>query len=254
MAYDHNFGDRKENKVALITGASRGIGAAIARRFAQDGYHLVLCCAHSAEKMEQLADVLRREWSVEILTRVGDVGSFVFVSKLCADALEWFGKVDVLINNAGIAHIGLLQDMDEQDWNRMLSVDLSAAFAACKALIPSMVARQSGRIINISSVWGEAGASCEAAYSAAKGGLNAFTKALGKELAPSHIPVNAIACGLIDTEMNAQLSQEELDALLEAIPAGRMGQPEEVAELAAMLAAAPEYLTGQVITLDGGWM
>ncbi len=241
-------------KIAFITGASRGIGAAIARRFAQGGYHLVLCCSHSAAELEALAQGIRTEYSVDVFTRIGDVCSHEFVVQLCADALEHFGHVDVLVNNAGIAHIGLMQDMEYREWERMLGVDLSAAFSTCKCLVPSMVARQSGRIINISSVWGEAGASCEAAYSAAKGGLNAFTKALGKELAPSHIPVNAVACGLIDTEMNAQLSEEDVDALLEAIPAGRMGRPEEVAQLVWMLAGAPEYLTGQVITLDGGWM
>ncbi|MCC8167871.1 MAG: SDR family NAD(P)-dependent oxidoreductase, partial [Clostridiales bacterium] len=141
-------------KVALITGASRGIGAAIARKFAEDGYQLALCCSRSADALDALADELRAEYSAEVMTRIGDVGSYEFVLGLCEDVLECFGHVDVLINNAGVAHIGLLQDMSIGEWNRMLSVDLSAAFAACKALIPSMVARQSGRIINISSVWG----------------------------------------------------------------------------------------------------
>ena len=173
---------------------------------------------------------------------------------MCTDALTHFGHIDVLVNNAGIAHIGLLTDMQPEEWERLLSVNLTSVYLTCRHLVPSMVARGSGHILNISSVWGNTGASCEAAYSACKGGMNALTKALGKELAPSHIPVNAIACGLIDTAMNASLSKDELDALIQSIPAGRMGQPQEVARLALMLAQAPEYLTGQVITLDGGWI
>lgn len=242
------------SKTALITGASRGIGAAIAEEFARDGYHLALCCAHTSSQLLQLADRLSAAYPTEVLTYVGDVGDAAFVDEMCADALKHFGHIDILINNAGIAHIGLLSDMQAEDWNRLLSVDLTAAFLTCRSLIPSMVSRGSGRILNISSVWGNTGASCEAAYSACKGGLNALTKALGKELAPSCIPVNAIACGLIDTSMNASLTRQELDELIRSIPAGRMGRPEEAARLALMLADAPEYLTGQVITLDGGWI
>jgi 3-oxoacyl-[acyl-carrier protein] reductase len=167
--------------------------------------------------------------------------------------LAAFGQIDVLINNAGISYIGLLTDMTIDDWNRIVATNLSSVFSTCRCTVPSMVSAKSGCIINISSVWGNIGASCEVAYSACKGGINSFTKALGKELAPSNIRVNAIACGVIDTEMNHCFSREERDALVEEIPAGRMGTPEEVAALALTLTDSPAYLTGQVLTLDGGW-
>ena len=165
-----------------------------------------------------------------------------------------FGHVDVLINNAGIAHIGLLSDMSIEDWNHIVSNNLTSVFSYCKCVIPKMVSRQTGKIINISSVWGNVGASCEVAYSACKGGINSLTKALGKELAPSNIQVNAIACGIIDTQMNACFSDSERQELADEIPAGRFGQPEEVAHLALQLATANDYLTSQIITLDGGWI
>ena len=169
-------------------------------------------------------------------------------------ASDTFGGIDVLINNAGIASIGLLTDMDIEDWNRILSTNLTSVFSTCRCAVPCMVHNKQGKIINISSVWGIVGASCEVAYSACKGGVNAFTRALAKELAPSNIQVNAIACGVIDTDMNACFSPEERRELEDEIPAGRYGTPEDVAELAFSLAAGHSYLTGQVITLDGGWI
>lgn len=164
------------------------------------------------------------------------------------------GGVDVLINNAGISHIGLLSEMSYEEWERILHTNLTSVFSCCKLAIPHMVSQKSGRIINISSDWGICGASCEVAYSATKGGINAFTKALAKELAPSNIQVNAIACGVIDTQMNACFSEEERAELADEIPAGRFGTPEETAHLAVQLATGNEYLTGQIITLDGGWL
>ena len=182
----------------------------------------------------------------------GDVGSpddvrtmFDKISTLC-------GGLEVLVNNAGRAYFGLLSDMTDEDWRAVIDTDLSSAFYCCRAAIPYMVSRKSGKIINISSMWGTAGASCEAAYSAAKSGLHGLTRALAKELAPSNIQVNALACGVIDTEMNARLSTEERAALEEEIPAGRYGTPEEAARAVLMLAEAPAYLTGQIIGLDGG--
>ena len=205
----------QKGKTALITGASRGIGRAAAALFAENGFDLILTCRHSVGELEELADVL--------------------------------------VNNAGMAHFGLLSDMTAAQWHEILAVNLDSCFYTCRAAIPLMLRRHQGRIINISSVWGTQGASMEVAYSASKGGMNAFTKALAKELAPSNIQVNAIACGIIDTAMNSTLSPEDLDALREEIPADRLGRPEEVAQLALSLAAAPAYLTGQVITIDGGW-
>ena len=165
-----------------------------------------------------------------------------------------FGPLDILINNAGISQIGLLQDMEFEEWDQLIASNLSSVFHCCKLAIPGMVRKQCGKIINISSVWGVCGASCEAAYSASKGGVNALTRALAKELAPSNIQVNAVACGAIDTDMNRFLSPGEREALLMEIPAGRMGRPEEAAELVFRLTEAPSYLTGQVIRLDGGWI
>ena len=241
------------SKTVLITGASRGIGAAIAEAFAREGYQLSLCCKESKDQLMELANRLYADYQAQVLTHVGDVGDVDFVKQMIRDTKDQYGSIDVVINNAGIAHIGLLSDMTDEEWNRMLATDLSSVFYICRAVIPSMVKVQSGRIINISSVWGNVGASCEVAYSACKGAINAMTKALGKELAPSHIQVNAIACGAIDTDMNACFSREDLDALCEEIPAGRMGRPEEVAALALQIASGSEYLNGQVITLDGGW-
>ena len=162
------------------------------------------------------------------------------------------GGLDVLVNNAGCAYFGLLSDMSDEDWLTLIDTDLSSAFYCCRAAIPFMVSRKQGKIVNISSMWGTAGASCEVAYSAAKSGLHGLTKALAKELAPSNIQVNALACGVIDTEMNGRLDAEERAALEEEIPAGRYGTPAEAAEAVLMLAEAPAYLTGQIIGLDGG--
>lgn len=167
---------------------------------------------------------------------------------------EQFGHIDVLVNNAGISYVGLLTDMSEEDWNRVISSNLTSVFNCCSLAIPEMVRKKSGKIINISSVWGNVGASCEVAYSASKGGMNAFTKALAKELAPSNIQVNAIACGAIDTEMNSLLTDEELSELKNEIPAGRLGRAEEVADLVYQLSRDNTYLTGQIIGLDGGWI
>ncbi len=239
---------------ALITGASRGIGKAAAKRFAEAGYNLSLCCSNSEKELKELENCLRKNYGVCVLAFIGDVSDFSFVSEMTKETKQKLGEIDVLINNAGVSYIGLIHEMAVEEWNRILSVNLSAAFFTVKCVVPDMISRKQGKIINISSVWGNAGASCEAAYSASKGGLNAFTKALGKELAPSNIQVNAIACGVIDTEMNGCFSEEERQELENDIPAGRFGKAEEVAELAFYIATCSEYLNGQILTLDGGWI
>lgn len=241
-------------KTVLITGASRGIGAAMARRFAAGGYDLALCCRNSAEELTAMARSLTETYAVQTLVFVGDVGDYSFVTDMVRQTLETFGQIDVLVNNAGISYIGLLTDMQIDDWNRIVSTNLTSVFSTCRQVVPSMVHRKSGHILNISSVWGNVGASCEVAYSACKGGINAFTRALGKELAPSNIQVNAIACGVIDTDMNRCFSEAERAGLIDEIPAGRMGTPEEVAEFAYTLVTGTSYLNGQVLTLDGGWI
>ncbi|MCI8510786.1 MAG: SDR family NAD(P)-dependent oxidoreductase [Lachnospiraceae bacterium] len=240
-------------KTVLITGSSRGIGRAIALKYATLGYQIALNCSRDTDRMEEAKKEVRC-LGAPCLAIQADVGKKEDCIRLFDTVLHAFGPVDILVNNAGISRIGLLQDMEYEEWDRLLSVNLSSVFYCCKLAIPGMVRKQSGSILNISSVWGICGASCEAAYSASKGGVNALTRALAKELAPSHIQVNAIACGAIDTEMNRGLSAEEHALLLEGIPAGRMGTAEEAADLAIRLTGASSYLTGQIITLDGGWI
>lgn len=243
-----------KRKTALITGASRGIGRAAARAFAAQGYDLALNCLHLANELRAFAKELREVYGVRTLCCCGDVGSDAFVSGMFAQIEDFCGGIDLLVNNAGVSYIGLLSDMPFSEWERVLHTNLTSAFLCCKYAIPHMVSQKSGKIINVSSEWGVCGASCEAAYSAAKGGVNALTMALAKELAPSNIQVNAAAFGVIDTQMNAGLTKEERAQLAEEIPAGYFAKPEEAAEFLLHLAHAPAYLTGQVIRFDGGWM
>lgn len=240
-------------KSVLITGASRGIGRACAIRFAKAGFHVFINCKTSIEQLEQLKNELDSiHTSCTIVP--GDAGCSNDVRKIFQTIQTYTGGLDVLVNNAGISYIGLLTDMTDQDWDSILSANLSSAFYCCRAAIPYMVSQKQGKIINISSMWGRTGASCEAAYSATKAGLNGLTMALAKELAPSNIQVNAIACGVIDTAMNAQFSPEERSELMDEIPAGRFGTPEEVAELVLNFAEGHSYMTGQIIGLDGGFI
>ncbi len=241
------------SKVILITGASRGIGASIAERFAQEGYTLVINCSKSKDDLFALKEKIEQTYHVPVLASVGNIGDYQYVTSLFEQIANTYGGVNILINNAGISYIGLLTDTSLDDWNRVINTNLSSVFYTSKLAIPYMLSKQGGKIINISSVWGSVGASCEVAYSASKGGVNTFTKALAKELAPSNIQVNAIACGCIDTAMNACFSDDERTSLEEEIPAGRFGTPAEVAELVFSIASNHNYLTGQIITFDGGW-
>lgn len=184
----------------------------------------------------------------------GDMGDFSFCQEVFAKAHRHGLYPDLVINNAGISYIGLLQDMTPEEWDRIVRTNLTSVFNCSKLAIPHMLEQKSGKILNISSVWGNVGASCEVAYSATKGGINSFTRALAKELAPSNVQVNAVACGAIDTDMNHFLEKEELEALKEEIPAGRLAKPEEVAQLLLQLARSDSYLTGQIIGFDGGWI
>ena len=219
---------------ALVTGASRGIGAAIAEALAGEGYALYLTCRRSADRLGALADRLTAQYGVS-----------------CKPVM--IPSLNVLVNNAGVSYIGLLHEMSADDWRQVMASNLDSLFYTCRRAVPLMLQNHSGRIVNISSVWGSVGASMETAYSASKGGVNSFTKALAKELAPSGIQVNAVACGVIDTDMNRCLTAEEMDALRSEIPADRIGQPEEAAQMVLSVLHAPAYMTGQVITLDGGW-
>lgn len=239
-----------QNKQALVTGASRGIGAAIAEAYAKEGCNLVLTCSNSFDTLKELADRLQQEYAIRCIPVQADMSSESDVHRV----FEQFTRLDILVNNAGIAHMGLLQDMTGEEWRRVLGVNLDSCFYTAKLAIPMMLHNHAGKIISISSVWGSAGASVEVAYSASKGGINAFTRALAKELAPSGISVNAIACGVIDTRMNACFDETERAELEDEIPMGRYGSPEEVAALAWQLASGPAYLTGQIVTIDGGWV
>lgn len=241
-------------KTALITGASRGIGRAVALALAANGYHLILNCKKSEELLEALKSFIESHYPVTCMTYVGDVGDYYEVCQMFEAIQERHVSVDIVVNNAGISHVGLLTDLTPEEWDRIVQTNLSSVFYTSKCAIPKMLEKKSGKIINISSVWGVAGASCEVAYSATKGGINALTRALAKELGPSNIQVNAIACGAIDTDMNRFLSEEEFAVLIDEIPAGRLGRPEEVANLVLNLCTGNEYLTGQVIQLDGGWI
>ena len=236
-------------KYALITGASRGIGRAAAEIFAENGYHLFLTCHNSMDELEHLAESLQSAHEINCLAVRADMGIETDVARL----FTHIQHLDVLVNNAGMAYFGLLSEMTASQWHRIMAVNLDSCFYTCRAAIPLMLKNHRGSIVNVSSVWGAQGASMEAAYSASKGGMNAFTKALAKELAPSGIQVNAIACGMIDTAMNACFTPEEIQSICEEIPAGRMASPEETAEFIALLLKAPNYLTGQVIGFDGGW-
>lgn len=239
-----------KRKKALVTGASRGIGAAIATALAQEGYDLYLTCHHNMELLEELACHLENTCQVSCKCYAFPV----YVEKAMQDMFREIPYLDVLVNNAGISYIGLLTDMTYEEWQQVLRTNLDSCFLTCRNALPGMIHRKKGKIINISSVWGNVGASMEVAYSASKGGVNSFTKALAKELGPSNIQVNAIACGVIDTDMNKCFSEEERQELIAEIPADRMGRAQEVAQLVVQLCTGNEYLTGQIITLDGGWI
>ena len=240
-------------KTVLITGSSRGIGRETALYFASQGWNVIIHGFRHPEKLDSLKTEILSH-SVSCLSFCGDISNPLFVDKMITESLKVFPKIDCLVNNAGISQVGLFTDATIDDWNLMINTNLTSVFTTCKNIIPHMLHYHKGKIINISSMWGTSGASCEVAYSASKGAVNSFTKALAKELAPSHIQVNAIACGAIDTSMNGHLSKEELDELACEIPAGTLGKPEGVARLVKLMLESDDYLTGQVIQYDGGWI
>ena len=231
----------------LITGGSRGIGRACVERFAAAGDRVAFLYRSREEDAAAVAD------ATGALAVRADVSDPICVREAFAQVQAVLGDPAVLVNCAGVAHIGLLQDMTDSEWRYLTDTDLSGAFYLCRAVIPGMVRRQSGRIIQIGSMWGKVGASCEVHYSASKAAVIGFTQALAKELAPSGITVNCVAPGAIDTEMNAHLTAEERRMLEEEIPLGRMGSPEEVAAAIAFLAGEDaRYFTGQVLSPNGG--
>lgn len=241
-----------DNKTVLVTGSSRGIGKAIAIKYAKEGYNVAINCSSSFNELIDTADLIK-SYGVSCLPIMADVSDSNSVKEMFEEIKVIFGNVNIVINNAGISSIKLFTDITEDEWDNMINTNLKSLFNVCHQAVPNMIKNQYGSIVNITSMWGITGASCEVAYSASKGGVNAFTKALAKELAPSHIRVNAIACGLIETTMNSCLTKEDLDSIIEEIPSNRIGKPEEVANLCYYLSSADSsYLTGQIITLDGG--
>lgn len=241
------------SRCALITGASGGIGSACARALARDGFKLVLCFSSNEDKALQLAEELKA--ITDVITVRADVSDSSQVNNAFKNATEAFGGVSVLVNSAGIAQQKLFTDITDGDWARMVGINLTGVFNTCRCAVPYMVKQKAGKIINISSMWGVCGASCEVHYSAVKAGVIGLTKALARELAPSNIQVNCITPGVIDTPMNSCFSQAELDALREETPMGRFGTPDEVASLVSYLAGdASGYVTAQVIGVDGAFI
>ena len=234
--------------VILITGASRGIGREIAIKLANNGNRIIA----NYNKSEEQANILKQENNnIEIYK--ADVSKREEVHQMVADVIQKYGKIDVLINNAGISEEKMFIDVTDADWNRMINVNLYSVFCVTQEVLPSMVAQKNGCIINISSIWGLVGASCESIYSVSKAGIDAITKSLAKELGPSGIRVNSIAPGIIDTDMNKNLNQQEMDQIKESIPLEKIGKAIDIAKCVEWL-VDDKYTTGQIISINGGWI
>ena len=239
-------------KTILITGASRGIGAETARHFARAGWQVGINYHRSEEQALALVRELEQE-GCSVLPLQADVSDFHAVSHIVDKMLDRFNHIDVLLCNAGISHSGLFTDVQAADWRHLFAVNVDGTYHAIQSVLPHMIHRKHGSIITMSSIWGITGASCEVAYSATKGAIIAMTKALAKELGPSGITVNCIAPGVIDTEMNGNLSPEDLLVLAEETPLGRIGTASDIAKAVAFLASdGGQFITGQVLSPNGG--
>ncbi|MBQ9826696.1 MAG: 3-oxoacyl-ACP reductase FabG [Firmicutes bacterium] len=238
--------------LAFVSGASRGIGAACAEELAGNGFDIVINYRSSDAEASEVAAKVEALGRKAYLKRF-DISDAAAAEKACAEVLSKCGPVDVLVNNAGISISGLVQDMSSDQWDALLSVNLKGMFDLCKGFVPSMVSRKKGCIINISSMWGQTGASFESVYSASKGGVDAFTKALAKELGPSGIRVNAVSPGCILTDMCACYSEQDLKALAEETALGRNGTPQDIANAVVFLASdKASFITGQILGVNGG--
>ena len=238
-------------KYALITGASRGIGAATAREFARRGWGVAIHYHRGEREAAALAEELKG-LGVPVMTVRADVSDGAQVAEMVDNVLEKFCQLDTLVCNAGCSHVGLLSDIDEEAWRRLFGVNVDGVYHCCRAVLPHFIHRKAGSIVTLSSMWGQVWASCEVAYSATKGAVISFTKALAKELGPSGIRVNCVAPGTIDTEMNRHLTEEDLAVLAGETPLERIGQPEEVAKAIAVLASEEaSFITGQVLAPTG---
>jgi 3-oxoacyl-[acyl-carrier protein] reductase len=243
-----------QQQTVLITGASKGIGAAVAQRFSSVGMNVVIHYNQAHEAANEVARSCMLHGS-KVLTISADIRSKEQILRMQEKLAKHEMLPDILVNNAGISHYGMLSDVSEEQWNHVMNVNLKGTFLTSQIFMERMIQQKYGRIINVSSIWGISGASCEVVYSTTKGGINAFTKALAKELAPSKVTVNAVAPGAVDTAMMNNFAAEEVAAIQDEIPAGRFAMPDEIASLVYFL-ALPEssYITGQIISPNGGWL
>ncbi len=239
------------NKTAIVTGGSRGIGAAIVEMLVKEGYNVVI----NYNKSEEIAKGMKEEFTSKgylVETFKADVSKREEVNKLVEFTIQKFKNIDILVNNAGISQTKLFTDITDEDWQNMIGTNLNSVFYICQEVAPNMIHNKKGCIINISSIWGITGASCEVHYSVAKAGVDALSKALAKELGPSGIRVNSIAPGIIDTDMNKHLSEKEMQEIEDEIPLCKIGKPQNIAKCVKWL-IEDEYTTGQVISVNGGW-
>lgn len=238
--------------IVFVTGGSRGIGRAVVEKFALAGYPVVLNYCRSKQQAEQLQQQLVQQ-GAQVLLQQGDIGRQADVQRMFAQVEEIWGEVEILVNNAGIGQQKLFTELTGEDWRNMFAVHVDGSFYCCQAVLPAMIRRRSGCIINLSSMWGQVGGSCEVHYSAAKGAVQAMTKALAKEVGPSGIRVNCVAPGFVTTEMNQQLDAEDVAILQEETPLGLLGETEDIANLVFFLAGdGARLITGQVIGCNGG--
>ena len=241
-------------KTAFITGASRGIGRAIAKQLALDGYRVGINYLQSTEKAEELVSELRA-LGCDAIAVQADVSDAEAITRAIRTVEHAFSPIDLLVNNAGIAQQDLFQYTDVALWRRLFAVNVDGAYHTIQAVLPAMIARREGSIVNISSMWGLRGASCEVSYSATKAAIIGLTRSLAMELAPSHIRVNCVAPGVIHTDMVDKLGEDTITALCEQTPLGRLGTPEDIAQAVAFLASdKASFITGQVLTADGGFI
>lgn len=240
-------------KTVIVTGGSRGIGAATCIRFAELGYNVILNYNNSREAAVMLAQS-QRQLGRAVFPCRADVSDRAAVEKMVDNVLKEFGSIDVLVNNAGIANQELFTKVSMEDWNKMIAVNLTGVFNCTQAVLPSMIKNHCGSIINVSSVWGETGASCEVPYSTVKAGIIGMTKALAKEVGPSGIRVNCVAPGVISTAMNSHLSLEDMNELIDETPLCRIGEADEVATTITFLASEDSsFITGHVLSVNGGF-
>ena len=242
-------------KTAVVTGASRGIGASIAVAMAKNGYNVILGYKENKEKCENLAKVLIEGYGVAAIAVKADVSVSKEADELIEVAFRNFGRIDVLVNNAGIAGFKLFTEITDEEWNEMIGTNLTGVFNCSRAAAKYMVASHRGSIVNISSMWGQVGASCEVHYSAAKAGVIGLTQALAKELAPSDVRVNCICPGVIKTDMLSNVDDEIISELIEETPIGRLGTPKDIADSVAFLCSeGASFITGQVLGVNGGFV